>query len=112
MSYTRAATFDTLKSLGFGSIGASYTLIASELFYKSRVLIITNQTDADLLFSDDGTNDKVILLSGTSFVVDIATNDASEDPWFYPAKKKWHVKRLGTPTAGSVYVGSIFGRSD
>lgn len=112
MSYTRTATFDTLKSLGFGSIVAGYTLIDSELFYKSRVLVITNQTDKDLLFSDDGTNDKLMLLSGTAFVVDIATNDASEDPWFYPAKKKWYVKRLGTPTEGSVYLASIFGRTD
>jgi hypothetical protein len=112
MSYTRAATFDVIKSLAAASIGPTYTLIGSELFYKSRVLILTNQTDADLIFSDDGTNDKVVILSGTSFIVDIATNDASEDPWFYPAKKKWYVKEIGTPTTGSVYVASIFGRTD
>lgn len=112
MSYTRAATFDVLKSLAFGSIGASYAAIGSEIFYKARVLIIINQTDADLYFSDDGTNDKLVVLSRSIGTIDIATNDASEDPWFYPAKKTWYVKRLGTPTTGNVFLATIYGRND
>src|SRR3990167_5621049 len=112
MSYTRTATIDVVKSLAAGSIVAGYTLIGSELYYASRVLIVQNLTDASLMFSDDGTNDKFPLAAGTSFVLDIATNDAQEDPWFYPAKKKIYVKRIGTPTTGSVYVTSIYGKTD
>lgn len=112
MSYTRAATFDVVKSIAAGSVVAGYTMIGSEFYYKSRVLLIQNLTDATVMFSDDGTNDKFPLAAGTSFVLDIATNDANEDPWFFPAKKKLYVKRVGTPTTGSVYVTSIYGKTD
>lgn len=112
MSYTRAAMFDAQRSLGFGSIGASYAIVGSTLFYKIRMLIVKNQTDALLQFSSDGATDHFVLDTGEAFILDIATNDAQEDPWFIPAGQGIYVKRIGTPTSGSVYVSALYGRND
>lgn len=112
MAYTRSANFDIVKELAAGSIGAGYTAIGTQLYYASRVLILANLTNADVMLSDNGADDKLPLAAGDKFVVDLTANNAANDPWFYPAKRIWHVKRIGTPTTGSVYVISLYGRTD
>ncbi|KKK81411.1 hypothetical protein LCGC14_2813700 [marine sediment metagenome] len=112
MSFTRIATFDDQKELAFGSIGVNYTLIDSVIFHPSRVFIVMNITDALLQFSTDGANDKFPLDAKTNFTLDIATNDLDNVPWLLPAKTGVYVKRIETPTEKSVYIVTVYGRTD
>lgn len=113
MSYTRTAQFDAQRSLAFGSIVAGYTLVGSNtFFYPVRVLIVQNLTDATVQFSTNGSVDHFPLAAGDKFVLDIAANDAEDNPWFLPKEQGVYVKRIGTPTTGSVYVSAVFGRTD
>ncbi len=112
MSYSRAATFDAQKSLAFGSIGASYTIVDSILFSSTRMLMVVNATDALLQFSTTGATDHFVIPASTSVIFDFASNDAQVVPWFLPAKKAVYVKEIGTPTTGAVYVTAIYGIGD
>lgn len=112
MSFTRIATFDTQKELAFGSIGANYTLIDSIIFHPSRVFVVMNGTDAWLQFSMDGTNDNFPLDAKTSFTLDIATNNLDLVPWLLPAKTGVYVKQIDVPSEKSVYIVTVYGRTD
>lgn len=112
MSYSQRATFDEVRSLAAGSIVAGYTAIGDELWYRTRIIWFVNTTDADLMLTDNTAKDKLVIPSGGTAIFDISTNNVQEVPWFFAAKSTWYVKRIGTPSSGSIYMGAIFGRND
>ena len=112
MSYTRIVTFDNQKELAFGSIGVNYTIVGSQFFHPTRLLIVQNLTDALLQFSTDGANDKFPLPANGQIVLDFSANEAGNVPWFLPAKTSIFVKRIGTPTTGTVYITAVHGTTD
>ena len=100
---------ETLRSLAFGSIGATYMGIGTALTEPSRILIIQNLTDAILLFSHDGVNDHLILNTLTSLVLDVTANKTIDTGFYVAAGTRIYVKRSGIATTGSVYVSSFHG---
>lgn len=102
---------EQVKTLAAGSIGASYTAIGDPTTHAIRILLFQNLTDATLMFSIDGTRDTFPLSANSYFVLDIATNKtATSDELYYPAGSIIFVKRIGTPTTGSVYVTAFYGK--
>lgn len=106
------AKADTLRSLAFGSIGASYAAVGSAFSFPASIIQLQNLTDATLLFSLDGTNDHFILVANSSLVLDVTGNHASDDTGLYfPKMTTVYVKRSGTLTSGSVYVSLVYNAS-
>ena len=64
---------ETLRSLAFGSIGASYTAIGTATAMPAHIIKVDNLTDAVLLFSIDGTNDHFVLPANGFILLDITT---------------------------------------
>jgi len=112
MSYTRIVTFDNQKVLAFGSIGVNYAVVDSEFFHPTRLLIVQNLTDALLQFSTNGVDDKFPLPANGQIVLDFSANKVGNVSWFLPAKSSIYVKRIGTPTTGSVYITAVHGTTD
>lgn len=113
MSVTVLATklkFEPLRSLAFGSIGATYTAVGTPTEHPMRQFFIQNLTDQLLIFSFDGINDHFVLPVNGFWIEDITTNK-SQDIGFYIAQNTTlYVKRsAGAATSGSVYFTVTYG---
>jgi hypothetical protein len=104
--------FDTLRSKAFGTITNSYTTLGSALDRNWRVFKITNNTDADMLISADGTNDNFFVPAGSYTLDDLATNalNVQDSDWFVmQIGTQFYIKySSGAPTSGSVYIEAIY----
>ena len=110
MGYPKEAAFETLRSIAFGSIGANYTAVGAAFSAPIRLLGITNLTDVDLYFSDDGVNNKVIIPAGAGKVFDVSTNRTIQENLFLSQGQYGWIKHTGSaPTSGSCYIETIIG---
>lgn len=100
-----------LKSIAAGSIGASYAAIGTQFGRPISFLIVQNLTDASLMFSFTSNTDHFVLPASGQLVLDVATNKAFGDGLFFAVSTILYVKRIGTPTTGSVYVSTFYGDS-
>lgn len=97
---------ENLRSVAFGSITANYTAIGDPFSHPITKINLFNGTDEILLFSDDGTNNKIILPGGAFILLDITLEGEESD---YASKgDSWYVKRSGIPTSGSVYLTAFY----
>lgn len=101
--------FEPVRSLAAASITGSYVAVGTATTNPARQFIIQNLTDATLMFSFDGVNDFMPLLANGLFVDDITTNKTQERGFFLSAGTTLYVKRIGTPTTGSVYLSISYG---
>lgn len=108
MSTAIVAKFEELRSVAFGSIGATYAPIGTDFQNAGRLMKVDNLTDADLLFSMDGATDHFVVPAGSGFVMDVATNRVQDNLYVLRTGGAIHVKQLGTPTSGSVYVAYLY----
>ena len=110
MSNINTVTIDTLRSLAFGSISGSYAAVGTSFTHPVRLMCITNNTDADMLFSTDGVNDMLFIPSQSFKLFDLATNRALlGNIWCFPVGTQIYVKQSTAPTSGSVYFECLWG---
>jgi len=106
------ATIDVLRILLNGSIGAAYVKIGGPALKPIHVLCITNTTDADMLISDDGVTNKLIIPHSSFKLIDVSANRDGYNPanplMFIEGTQYW-VKQVSAPSTGSVYVEMIYG---
>ena len=101
---------EPVRSLAFGSIGVAYMGIGSSFDYPVRKILIQNRTNAPLMFSDDGLEDKLPLASFFSISLDISNNKTISDGLSCAKGVRFYVKQLtGAPTMGDVSITAIYG---
>lgn len=100
---------DTLRSLGFASIGAAYMGIGTSFTKPIRIFQLQNLTNNTLLFSFDGINDHIILPSSGFLLLDITSNKSVSQGFFIAEGTRIYVKQSGVPTTGAVYVAAFYG---
>lgn len=102
--------YENLRSLAFGSISGAYAGVGAAFANPVRILKITNTTDADLLVSFDGINDKDIIAASSAWIHDYGSNKADVggqlDQSF--GERVYVKESSGAPTLGSVYVTVIY----
>lgn len=102
---------EAVRSVAFGSVGASYTPIGDQLDKPIRIMMIQNLTDALLMFSFDGVNDHFPLPANGFMLLDVTTNRLNDATGFYISKgTQMQVKQVGVPTTGSVYLTTLYAR--
>lgn len=109
----RRALFDTMRSIAFGSISGTYAAIGSALTVEPRILVITNNTDADMIISDDNTVSagKFILPTKTALTLDLTANmnPENDDTFLMGKGGSVYVKQVSAPSSGSVYLSIVYG---
>ena len=108
MSYNNKANFETLQSSAAAAIGASYAALGTP--YTSRPVIITfkNNTNGDVIVSDDGVNDKLFFPAGSYTIYDIRTNSPNETDLTLPLNLQFYVKDGPTAsTTGNFYIEAV-----
>jgi len=105
--------FDTLRTLAFGGISGVYAAVGSALTVEPRIICITNDTDAGMIFSTDNTNatGMLYLPKGTFKLFDLTANMVpGKDDSFVMAKGTIiYVKQSSAPGSGAVYVEYVHG---
>ncbi len=105
------ASFDTLRSLAFGSIGASYLPLGTPFTHPVRVLKILNTTNADMLISTDAVSDYDYIPAGSFVLYDISANEANgSNGWFFPIGLQISVKYSTAPASGGVFLVALYGK--
>ncbi len=101
---------EPVRSLAFGSIGASYAAVGTAVDNEIRQFLIQNLTDVTLMFSFDGINDHFPIPSDGFFLDDIASNKSLlAQSWILAKGTTLYVKRIGAPSTGSVYFSVFYG---
>lgn len=103
--------FDTVRTLAFGSVGASYSAVGSRVTRPGRILKITNYLDAPIFVSFDGVNNNDFVPEKGFTLYDFSTNKSatSSEEFLMSNLTQVYVKRAGgAPTAGAVYVTYIY----
>ena len=108
--FTNQAQVDTLRTVAFGSITASYTAVGPAQLYQSRIICFTNTTNQDVLFSNDGVTDKLIVPAGSFKLFDITTNHrpVNQDDFCFVIGTQWYVKYAASPSSGAVYIEIVY----
>ena len=103
---------EPIRSLGFAAIAAVYMGIGTHIDNPVRILRIQNLTNAMLFFSYDGEHDHEVLAANSFLLLDITANKTREQGYFLAEGTRIHVKQIGVPTEGSVYVTVYYGDKD
>lgn len=104
---------DALRSIGFGSIGASYLPIGTAFSHAMRIIKVINTTDAGMIISYDGTTDNDYVPAGGFFLYDVTTNQVSNTSgWFFRNGTQVYVKYATAPSSGSVFLSAFYARGD
>lgn len=103
---------EAVRSLAFGSIGAAYAGIGTAVTKPVRIMLLTNLTDAALMFSFDGIDDHFPLPANGYILLDISANKTTETGFFLAEGQRLYVKEIDTPSSGSVYFTVFFGGED
>jgi hypothetical protein len=104
------AFFDEIRTLGFAGISGSYAVVGSALTQNARGVCFTNLTQGDMYFTDDNTQDKIIVASLTYKLWDIQSNinPQFDDKYVLPIGTQFYVKQITAPTSGAVYIEIIY----
>lgn len=103
---TSRAFIDEIRSLDFSSISASYAAVGSAVTIRPRIIVLSNNTQGDMMFTDDLTKDKMFLAAGAFRLIDISANmmPARDDGYRLPEATQFYVKQITAPVSGSVYI--------
>lgn len=105
--------FETLRSLGFASIGAAYIGVGTETDHPARMILVQNFTNHPLMFSLDAVDDHFPLMNGSAFIFDVSSNKTIDSGFFIAKGTRLYVKEIDTtPTSGKVYFTIFYGSED
>jgi hypothetical protein len=107
--YAVSLTPEPVRSLAFGSISGTYAGIGTALTHPSRIILLQNLTDADMMISEDGVNDHYPLAAKSAQIWDYAANQTHQQGGFKAAGTRFYVKTIGSPSLGSVYLSTQYG---
>lgn len=100
---------ETVRSLGFASIGPAYMGIGTVFTNPIRMIFVQNLTDQTLMFSFDGVNDHFPLPTNGFLLLDITSNKTIVDGFFIGENTRIYVREIGNPISGTVWVTAFFG---
>ncbi len=103
------ARFDAIRSLGFGSISGSYANVGAATTKPWRGVCFTNNTQGDMYFTSNTSEDQVFVKAGSFKLWDIQSNMNSrlDDQYVIAAGTQWSVKEITSPISGSVYIEGL-----
>jgi hypothetical protein len=103
------AKFETLRSLANGSISGSYAAVGTAVSNPVKVFCITNNTDGDMIFSLNGTNDHIFVAKNSFKLFDLTANKQGNEYFLQiPVGTIFYVKQSSAPSTGSVYVEVVY----
>ena len=102
---------EPLRTLAFGSIGASYTAVGTPLAHPARIVLFQNTTDVPLTISWDGVNDHMYVVSDSFILLDVGTNKGISSEFCIAQNTQFYVTYPGSgPSLGEVVISVFYGK--
>jgi hypothetical protein len=107
---TARAFFDEIREIAFGDISGVYAPVGSPSDYPIRGFCISNNTQGDMMLTDDDTKDKIFVKAGGFKLWDVQSNinPQFDDKFVLPIGTQFYIKQLSAPVSGSVYIELLF----
>jgi len=113
MTISTVAKFDAYQTLGFAAISGVFAAVGTPFLHQTRICVIINNTDGDMIFSTDGETPQIFVPSYTIRVYDLTTNKQTNSPqWVLPANTQFYVMQSTAPSKGAVYIESVYGQGE
>jgi hypothetical protein len=104
--------FDTLRSLAFGDISATYAAIGTPFTEEVRILTIINDTAGDMIFSTDDTivAGQIFVQAGVTRTFNFTSNliPGKDDSFVVAKGTQFYVKQSTAPSSGAVYIENVY----
>lgn len=103
---------EPIRSLAFGSVGASYSAIGTPLDHPGRIVLFQNATNQPIYISWDGIDDHFYLAAESFILFDFGTNRGGNASELAVSQgTQFYTKHAGSaPTDGLVAVSSLYGK--
>lgn len=104
------AFFDTIRTLAAAGISGTYAAVGTPLTEYGRGICFTNNTEGDMMFTDDNTKNKIFVAAGSFKLWDIQSNinPQFDDKFVIPIGTQFYVKQITAPVSGDVYIEIIY----
>jgi hypothetical protein len=111
MPNLQSVSIDVIRSLAFSGISGTYAPLGSSFAHRVRLICITNNTDGDMFFSDDGVNNKLFVAASSFKLFDCTTNTLNtQKEWLFPIGTQFYVVQSTVATKGAVYLECLWGQ--
>lgn len=101
---SRRLEIDVVRSVT--TPGATFAVLGAALTFPAPLILFVNNTDGLLFISDNTTQDKIPLVAGANFILDVRSNSGME-PISFAEGKQFYVRREGA-AAGTVYMTPFY----
>jgi len=101
---------EAVKTLGFAAIGAAYAAVGAATSHEIRLICITNNTEGDMYFTTDITQDELFVAAGSFKLFDLQTNNTpnTDAKYVFEVGTQFYVKQIEAPVSGSVYIECLY----
>ena len=102
--------FEPIKTLAFGGISAAYAAVGAATTHEVRIFKISNNTEGDMYFTTNSSQDEMFVPKGTFVLYDLQANNYEKtDPKFVlEVGTQFYCKQITAPVSGSVYIECIY----
>ena len=100
------AFIDEIRELGFAAISGAYAAVGGTAEYPVRIICFTNDTEGDMYFTDDTSENKIFVKAQSFKLFDVQANQNAQfdDKYVLPIGMQIYVKQKTAPVSGDVYV--------
>jgi hypothetical protein len=112
LTYALIARFEDLRSIAFGSILTTYVQVGLPTENTIRMVCFNNTTNANLIISFNGINDKVFVAANGFKLYDFASNKSNQGGTLDLPQNTAFWVRLetgSTATSGNLYIETCYG---
>lgn len=104
------ARFDALRTIAFGAVTNAYQPLGAAISHSFRTFKLINTTDADMLFSFDGTNDNIVAPATSITLYDVSTNSDQDSAQALRMSigTQFLVKYSTAPTKGNIWLEGMY----
>jgi len=105
MAFGTRVTFDTIREISFGDVGATYATFGAPLEDHVRLISFNNGMDQPIYISFDGIDDHLRLAPNSFQLFDLSANKVRDDGLFIASGTQIYMKEVSSsPTTGDAWV--------
>jgi len=100
------ARFEPIRTLGFAGISGAYAYVGAAVDRPIRNFCISNNTEGDLYFTTNTSQDEMFVPANTFRLYDVQSNinPNHDDKYVFPKGTRFSVKQITAPVSGAVYI--------
>jgi len=102
--------FEPIKTLAFGGISGSYASVGSATTHPIRAFKISNNTQGNLYFTTNTSQDEMFVAAGSFVLYDLQSNinPNQDDKFVLKVGTQFSCKQISAPVSGAVYIECIY----